>query len=265
MQKITDAVILMAGSGSRLGGLDGQLPKPLLPINGRPLISYAINSFAQIGLKTLHIIVGAKGEMLVRETEILIPRHMELHPIHNPQWEKQNGISLLRAAGQVHGPFFLAMGDHLFEPSLLEQLLAGSNREELNMAIDRKIDSIFDLNDAMKVGAQNGRVRSIGKKLRTYDAIDTGLFISPQEFFEYLERAKKDDDCSLADGVRLMAAAGKVNAIDIGDAWWQDVDTPEMRARAEEGVRALWPEMSGLRSRGRASCQTHCGQAAQRD
>jgi NDP-sugar pyrophosphorylase family protein len=57
--------------------------------------------------------------------------------------------------------------------------------------------------------------------------------------FDYLRRAVKDDDCSLADGVRLMAADGKVQAIDIEDAWWQDVDTPEMLARAEEEVKRL--------------------------
>ena len=52
--------------------------------------------------------------------------------------------------------------------------------------------------------------------------------------FDYLRRALKGGDCSLADGVRLMAAEGKALAIDIGEAWWQDVDTPEMLTRAEQ-------------------------------
>ncbi len=50
---------------------------------------------------------------------------------------------------------------------------------------------------------------------------------------------KKDGDCSLADGVRLMASDGKVRAIDIGEAWWQDVDTPEMHAHAEAHFREV--------------------------
>jgi NDP-sugar pyrophosphorylase family protein len=75
--------------------------------------------------------------------------------------------------------------------------------------------------------------------LPNYDAIDTGLFVCPHEIFQYLERAKQNGDCSLADGVRLMADDGKTRAIDIGGAWWQDVDTLEMRAHAEENLRGL--------------------------
>jgi NDP-sugar pyrophosphorylase family protein len=81
-----------------------------------------------------------------------------------------------------------------------------------------------------------------GKGLRHYNAIDTGLFVCPLEIFDYLQRAKSGSsqrDCSLADGVRLMASDDKVRAIDIGDGWWQDVDTPEMLWQAEKKMRAL--------------------------
>ena len=57
--------------------------------------------------------------------------------------------------------------------------------------------------------------------------------------FDYLRRARKDDDCSLADGVRLMAEEGKALAIDIGAAWWQDIDTPEMLERAQQEAKRL--------------------------
>ena len=32
---------------------------------------------------------------------------------------------------------------------------------------------------------------------------------------------------------RLMAGDGKVRGIDIGDAWWQDIDTPRVLEHAE--------------------------------
>jgi hypothetical protein len=36
-----------------------------------------------------------------------------------------------------------------------------------------------------------------------------------------------------------MAEDGNVRVIDIGDAWWQDVDTPAMLARAEQEAMRL--------------------------
>lgn len=237
---VTDAVVLMAGNGSRLRASGEMLPKPLVPILGRPLVSYVIDALRKIGVRKLHAVVGAHGEALVAALRPLVPSSMRLNPIPNPAWEKQNGISVLCAAGKLSEPFFLTMGDHLFDASILEFLAAQTGRSEMRLAIDRKIETIFDLDDAMKVQTRDDDVIAIAKDLATYDAIDTGVFLCPNELFDYLRRAQRDGDCSLADGVRLMAEKGKVRATDIGDAWWQDVDTFAMRKRAEEelGKRA---------------------------
>jgi choline kinase len=237
--KISDAVILMAGTGSRLRGSTATIAKPLIPIAGRPLISYAIDSFDKAGVETIHVVVGPNGEELAAAVAPLLPSRLELRPIPNPNWQKQNGVSVLMAAGKVRTPFFLAMGDHLFERSILDKLVTEADPTRLNLAVDRKISSIFDLDDAMKVRTEQDRIVAIGKKLEKYDAVDTGIFICPESIFEYLRRVLSDGDCSLADGVRLMAEEGNAQAIDIGDAWWQDVDTPEMLARAEQEVARL--------------------------
>jgi len=191
-----------------------------------------------VGTKTVHVVTGRNRDQLLSGLSELIPPGMKLNPIHNPEWQKQNGISVLAAASSVSAPFLLTMGDHLFQPSIVDLLLREATTNELNVAIDRKLKSIFDLDDAMKVQTRGERVVGIGKDLTEYDASDTGAFVCPIEFFAYLERSKRDGDCSLADGVRAMAIEGKVRAIDIGDAWWQDIDTPEMLAAAEKLVRA---------------------------
>jgi choline kinase len=240
MRSVSDAVVLMAGTGSRLRASGEVLPKPLVPILGRPLISYISEALAAVGVRTLHAIVGANGDKLVESLRPLLPAALKLNPISNPDWQKQNGVSVLCAAGHVTEPFWLTMGDHLFDPGILPLVLENSDPRYLNLAIDRKLETIFDIDDAMKVRTSGDHVATLGKNLETYDAIDTGIFLCPNELFDYLRRAQsrgRGSNCSLADGVRLMAADGKVRALDLGPAWWQDVDTPEMLAHAEENLR----------------------------
>jgi choline kinase len=242
MRAVTDVVILMAGTGSRLRASGEILPKPLVPILGRPLISYIAEALENAGIQTLHAIVGANSDRLIESLRPLIPAKMHLNPIPNPDWQKQNGLSVLCAAGHVTEPFLLMMGDHLFDPAILSLVLQASASSCLNLAVDKKLETIFDIDDAMKVQTAGDRVITLGKTLEIYDAIDTGIFLCPNELFDYLRHAQsrnRGSDCSLADGVRLMAADGKVRAIDIGTAWWQDVDTPEMRAHAEGNLREL--------------------------
>lgn len=237
MKAVSEAVILMAGEGSRLRGADKTILKPFVPVLGRPLISYILETLTTAGINTVHFVVGYESERMIAQVKQLIPSSVSASFIKNHDWQKQNGISLLAAASHVTSPFLLTMGDHLFDRSIIDLLFANAFLDELNLAIDRKLDSIFDLDDAMKVQTRGDRIFKIGKDLRGYDAIDTGLFVCPPDIFSYLESSRRDGDCSLADGVRSIAAKGRARAIDIGDAWWKDIDTPQMLAQAEEHLR----------------------------
>jgi choline kinase len=237
---ISEAVILMAGSGSRLRSSDQTMLKPLVPVGGRPLISYTIDALAQAGVTKITAVVGFESEQMIAAVKPLIPGGIETRFIRNAEWQKSNGISVLAAKEHVTPPFLLTMSDHLFEATIVDLLIESADLSLLNLAIDKKLRSIFDLADAMKVRTRGDQVVEIGKDLQNYDAIDTGLFVCPDNFFDYLERAKSGSgrsDCSLADGVRLMAAEGGVRGIDIGESWWQDVDTPEMLTDAEKQLR----------------------------
>lgn len=231
---IRQAVILAAGQGLRLRRNDQDYLKPLYPLHDRPLISHVMNGFCAKGVTQFHIVVGFEKEELIPGLEKALPKDAELQLIDNPHWRLNNGVSLLQAAGKVSGRFFLSMSDHLFNPEIVEKLQRGSVSEEvLYLAVDRKLDSIFDMDDATKVASEDGYIRDIGKQLKEFDAVDTGLFVCPPCIFERLEAAKVDGDCSLSDGVRAMAEAGRARIVDIGDSLWQDVDTPEMLEHAE--------------------------------
>ena len=235
---IDEAVVLMAGAGSRLRAGGHEVPKPLVPLLGRPLVSYTLDMLARAGIKTVHLVVGFEREALMPEVERLAPPGITLRFIENRDWQKQNGISVLAAAKHVRAPFLLTMADHLFDQAIVDLMLRAPRPDGINLAIDRKLNAIFDLGDAMKVQTRGDRIVAIGKNLSHHDAIDTGMFVCAENIFDYLERAKRNGDCSLADGVRAMTEARQARVTDIGDAWWQDVDTPEMLAAAQERLRS---------------------------
>jgi choline kinase len=186
----------------------------------------------------VHAVVGYERETLIAQLTPIIPAGLNVRFVDNPDWRKQNGLSVLAARGHVRSPFLLTMSDHLFDDQLLGTLVREADPALLNLAIDRKIEAIVDIDDAMKVQTSSARVTAIGKDLKQYDAIDTGLFVANEDLFDHLEAAKHGEDCSLADGVRRMAAAGKVRAIDIGNSWWQDVDTPVTLQAASNHLRS---------------------------
>src|SRR5260370_20323583 len=148
---ITDAVILMAGSGSRLRATGNTLPKALVEIGGRPVFSYTIESLKKAGIETVHIVTGSNSDALLAGLRPLVPAGIKLHAIHNPDWRKQNGISVLVVAEYLRSPFLLTIGDHLFGPSTSDLVIQKADPNALNVAVDRKLNAILDLANAMKV------------------------------------------------------------------------------------------------------------------
>jgi choline kinase len=154
--------------------------------------------------------------------------------VENAHYHKDNGVSVLKAKDEFRNAFMLLMADHIFEPrtarALLDQTLIPG---EVTLAVDPKIDQVFDLDDATKVRRKGDRIVDIGKELTTYDAFDTSMFLCSPSIFDVLESAKTEGNCSLSDGMRMLGRAGRLRAFDIGDAAWQDVDTPEALIYAE--------------------------------
>mgnify|MGYP001501223710 CR=1 FL=1 len=57
-------IILAGGLGTRLSELTKTIPKPMVKINGRPIISYIIQHYEKYGLKDFIIASGYKGNIL---------------------------------------------------------------------------------------------------------------------------------------------------------------------------------------------------------
>lgn len=230
---ITTGVIIAAGAGTRLSD-HNQIPKPLRMVCGMPLIKRIILSAAHVGLKKIVIIVGFEKEKIIDYIQSN-QWPLDIQFVENLGWKKSNGISVLAAKKVVHENFILMMSDHVFDHQTLKNLShADLNGLVLRLAVDYKTNQIFDKDDATKVEVRDRKIMAIGKDILHYNSVDTGMFLMSPKVFEALAEVKKQGDCSLSDGVRLLANKGLAGVFDVGDSYWQDVDTPASLKHAEK-------------------------------
>ena len=64
MKKKVTALILCGGKGERLRPLTNILPKPLIPIKGRPILSYVLSHLKQYGINDVVIAAGFQKEKI---------------------------------------------------------------------------------------------------------------------------------------------------------------------------------------------------------
>ena len=233
MKNINQCLILAAGNGTRIRSVSAGLPKPLVDFRGKPILEHVIRRAHHAGIDRFVIVVGYRSD-LIRSWFDGCSLGVSVTFVENPDYHKPNGISALKAKPEIQENFLLLMADHIFEPetarALLKQRLGPG---EVILAVDPSIDRIFDLDDATKVRRDGDRIVDIGKEIAHYDALDTGMFLCSPALFDRLESATKDGNCSLSDGMRQLAAERHLRAMEIGEAQWQDVDTPEALAHAE--------------------------------
>ena len=232
--RVNQCLILAAGNGSRLIRASGGSPKPLVQLHGKSLLEHVILGAHEAGIDNFVIVVGYGADAMRQWFADRWLGGVSVTVVDNFEYHKHNGVSVLKARDQIRDTFLLLMADHIFEPrtarALLEERLAPG---EVILAVDPKLDLVFDLDDATKVRREGDRIVDIGKTIPEYDAFDTGMFLCSPALFDTLESAKKEGNCSLSDGMRILGRDGKLRAFDIGEAAWQDVDTPQALAYAE--------------------------------
>jgi len=207
----------------------------LIAVGNRSIIETILSTLQRAGIEEVVIVTGYKSEVMQQRLGGGAPLGLRLRYVLNPDWQKKNGVSVVAAQECFahHEQFLLMMSDHLFSADMLAALVAAPlDPGEITLAVDRKISAIFDIDDAMKVVFDGNHVREIGKTLENYNGIDCGLFKCTTGIFEALKSAMVDGDCSLSDGCKKMIATGKMRGVDIGDAFWIDIDTPEALAYA---------------------------------
>jgi len=235
--RVTQTVILAAGSGSRLASARGDVPKPLVTVVGVPLVAHALEHARASGCKEAVVVIGFDGDR-VRAAVERMASPLYVRFITCPDHSAPNGISLMAAEPVAAPMFFLQMVDHLFGDVALPRLIAEPMDGEAGRVLVDRAPVDLDLADATRVRLDGSRVTAIGKGIDPWDAIDAGCFVLTPAVFDALRAVPAGAAQTVSSGMRQLVARGLLHAADVGGISWVDVDTPTDHASAERLLAA---------------------------
>jgi 1L-myo-inositol 1-phosphate cytidylyltransferase len=229
-----NCLIVAAGTGGRLRER-GQ-SKPLVPVNGVGLLERVITRARSAGVQHFLVVSGYRGDDVRAALDAISDREgISIRHVDNDEWQRGNGVSVSKARPFLDGPFMLSMCDHLVDPAILRELMAsGAEPDTVTLAVDFNIaGSINDPDDVTRVKCSNGLIQNIGKVIRDFNAIDTGVFLCTPVIFDALESSQAAGDESISGAMNVLARQGKARVFDIQGRLWLDVDDPASLEKAE--------------------------------
>lgn len=242
------AVVLAAGRGTRMRHLTEEMPKPMLPVRGRPILEHILLSIRQAGIEEVCIVTRYRAEVI--ESYFGDGGRLGLRIRYARQGEEPGTGKAAAAAAQAIGqaPFLLVYGDVLVDPRtyprVLERFREGSfdglltviAREDVHHGGLAWFDDRFRLlglvekpsPDQIQELIAAGHIQPQGPFW--YNA---GIYIFQPVVFEYLARLTPSPrgEYELTDAVRAMLQDGRSIAGLALEGSWVDVRDPETLER----------------------------------
>jgi glucose-1-phosphate thymidylyltransferase len=189
------AFILAAGKGTRLYPFSLNIPKPMLPLNNKPIIYHSIERLLKAGIVDIGIVI--------RKDDHIIPSYIrETFPDFRSSFiVQEEALGTAHAVLQVKKyvsteNFLVIAGDSLFSASYLRKLSKVHLEEDNAITLSlEKMD--FDLmQQSSTVDYRDGRVWKVREKPETpadvlSDLNSAALYIFSQSFFSTLEDMTK--------------------------------------------------------------------------
>lgn len=226
---ITKAVILAAGAGKRLNPITSTRPKHLIPIAGKPILQYTIESLKDIGITDILLIVGYKKEQIKSYFKKGKEFGVQIKYKEQKKYLGTSHATKLAKAFISDDNFLLIYGDLLMESRVFHKIKDMETKEK-NIILCKKVA------DPTKFGViacdSKGHVDKIVEKPSddSYgNLINAGVYMFSPEIFNSIEKTEKSvrREYELTDSIELFLREGhKIRALDVSKQYWNDVGRP---------------------------------------
>ena len=239
------AVILAAGKGTRMGDLTDEMPKPMLRMEGRPILEHIISGLREAGVLEFCIITGWKAEVI--EEYFGDGSRCEVSICYVRQDVQDGTGKAPELAKEFVGdePFLLTYGDILVKPETYREMLERwgegdfsglvtvTGSEDVTKGGLFFFDEKFCLNHLVEkpTAAQLDELRAAGRLMEGETAwYNAGIHIFNPTLFNHtacLEKSPRGE-YELTDALTSMLdAAEPVAGLEIAGRW-VDVRDPKV-------------------------------------
>ena len=241
------AVILAAGKGTRMKDLTQEVPKPMLKVQGRPILEHILEGLKSAGITEFCIVTGWRAEVV--EAHFGDGSRFGCHIAYARQTVQDGTGKAAEPAREFLGDsdFFLTYGDILVRPETYRDmrdrwtsgsfgaLLTVTEGQDVTQGGLNFFDDCFCLTRLVEKPspAQLEELSQTGW-LKPGDPVwyNAGIYLFRPDLFEYTGRLQKSPrgEYELTDAITAMLTAGKVIAGLKIAGRWVDVRDPAVLA-----------------------------------
>lgn len=236
-------VILAAGRGSRIAPFSHQLPKPVLPILGKPLMQYQIETMRSLGITRILVVVGHLGYRIVQEIGDGSRLGVAIEYVdQGPTLGIAHALAKLE--GTITRPFMLFLGDIYFLHQDLAPMLALLAQPDTHavLAVKEELDPEAIQRNFAVLENEDGFVTRVIEKPR-YSRTrlkGCGLYLFDPVMFDAVRRTPRTamrDEYEITDAIQILVDDGYgVRAARVID---EDINLTYPRDLLDINLRAL--------------------------
>ena len=214
--------ILAGGFGTRLGDLTRGLPKPMIPIGGRPYLERVIESFARCNLRDIVLLTGHRAEVI--EEHFGDGARFGVRIAYSRETEPLGTGGAIREARALLGERFVMTYGDVLRYFDYDRFVSEHDKPTLAVYLRREIGN---------ADVSGNRIIRFDKHAPELPYIDAGFSLMPSSVIDRLPSAGA---CSFEETIfPRLAAEGRL-ACEIVDLDFFDIGTPEELARTISGL-----------------------------
>lgn len=229
------ALILAAGEGTRLRPLTFGIPKPLLPVAGKPTIDYVIENVLKCE-EVDSILIGVSHLEESMNNYVQNKKYsVQVETVHTPCLETGGDLKVLGKTAQVQGTFIACNGDNITEIDLNEAITLHREKNAISTVILFKVPDADVPRFGIAELAEDNKIKKFVEKPKTEEApsnlAHAGYVIMEPEIIDMIPEGKTRIE---QDTLVKIAEMGKLYGYVAEPPHWLDIGTLEAYLEANK-------------------------------